>query len=858
MLSLLRAFLRSSRAPAKWVDRDLNRPLVPFFRKTVSRGPARLAVRGPGCDLTYGELNWQSDLLAQAIVARTKPGRKEPPLPVGICAGQNEHAILGIVACLKAGRPFVFLSPDDPPDRRHLIAKLAEVDLVIAGRGESAAAHQVARASASGIIDLADEIAPKPVPLRKSVPLPRPRAMRDLAIVFTSGQSGNPSGVRYSQRGLLHQVRYLARRCEITPSDRIAMIIPPSFGACLNDVFLALLTGATLYPLSLLKDPSRLRDWLGSRKITFCHCVPSVFRAMVRRTGADLRALRWLNLGGEPLFQTDLELLRSSFPPTMKVLSTYGATETAGTITDQVVESNSPSAEGRILAGIPIPGREVMIVDATGAPQPPGTPGEIVVRSACLSAGYFKDPETTARRFKDDPHHPGWRMYMTRDLGVMDAEGNLRHLGRLDDQVKVRGILVSPAAMEAVFRTIAGILDCAVVPCPSSIRLDAFLVSSNRDDFPDDDTLRDLLSSRLPRGLFPHQLHHLPALPRLANGKIDRENLRALAAEARKAIPTVDSGEPRCQLESTIRDIWRRLLDREHIGVYDNFYALGGDSLAAVSFQAELTAKLQIHLPAAALLGSQPTVAHVAEQIRHNYLLGKDRRGLLPALDSPIPALVQIRAGSTQAPVFFLPGGYGSEAELVLFARMTPHFSPDRAIYGFRATTLYQLEPTPGSVQEIAAHYLREMGDLGLHNPPVLVGHCVAGLVAFEMAAQWERTHGPGPRPQLILVESASRRSLQRRRTQANDAPGPAGSHPQFAEHYLSLLSDYVPGTYGGTARLLVSETFYEPEEPTLGWNDHVLGGVAVEKLLGNHFDLVRKNRDALGKTLARLVDSLD
>jgi amino acid adenylation domain-containing protein len=818
-------------------------------------------VRGQGCDLTYRDLDWQSDNLARTLLARTKAGKGEATPPAGICAGQNEQAIIGMLACLKAGRPFVFLSPDDPPKRRQLIARVAELDLVLAGRGGREAARQTAQSSESQIIDLTELAVEKSSSPRNALPLPSPQAGRDLAIVFTSGQSGQPSGVRRSQRSQLHQIRHLARRCAISPSDRIAMIIPPSFGACLNDVFLALLTGASLCPLSLLEDSSRLGDWLGIQGITYCHCVPSVFRAMARSTGTDLSALRWLKLGGEPLFETDLELLSAGFPPTVKVLSSYGSTETGGTITDQVLQSNTPCVEGRVLAGMPIPGKEVLIVDPQGIPQPPGTPGEIVVRSAYLASGYFKDPETDAERFTVDLHQPGLHRYKTRDLGVMDAEGNLRHLGRLDGQVKVRGIRINPAEIEVGFRSVQGILDCAVVPCPSSIRLHAFLVSSDRSELPDDEALRDLLSVRLPRGLFPHQLHHLPALPRLANGKTDREKLRALAAAARKAIPTTSSGEPRCELESTIRDIWRRVLDREHIGVYDNFYALGGDSLAAVSFQAELTSKLQMDLPAAALLGSQPTVAHVAEQIRHNYLLRKEHHGSLPALDSPIPALVQIRAGSSsspQAPVFFLPGGYGSEAELVLFARMTPHFSPDRAIYGFRATTLYQLEPSPGNVQAVAAHYLREMRDLGVNNPPVLVGHCVAGLVAFEMAAQWERTHGPGPRPQLILVESASRRGWRTRNRQPAPSPAPVVSHPQFAEHYFTLLSNYVPGTYEGTARLLVSETFYEPEDPTLGWKDHILGGVDVDQISGNHHDLVRKNRDALGKALGRMLQSLE
>ena len=353
MISRLLSLLSPWRSPDRWRDRDLGKPVADWFLSTADRHAKRPAVRCEGRDLTYGELRGKAENLAREL------NRVHASGPVAVCCGQNEYAVIAIVGILLAGRTTVFLSPDDPLARRQRILEVSRVRFVVV---ESPSVWPEDSDPGMSLIDLAS----LPVTVSAHEPLPVPDASADLALVFTSGQTGQPSGVRYAQRSQLHTVRHLARRCGIAPEDRIALTTSLNFGNAWNDLFLALLSGACLYPFSPTRNGgNRLAEWLGKESISYFHCVPSIFRTIAREDTvglARLTALRWLRLGGEPCRQSDFQLLRDRFPSSISVLLSYGITEVSGIIADRVLTSGSeiPADSGQdsvLSMGRPIPSR---------------------------------------------------------------------------------------------------------------------------------------------------------------------------------------------------------------------------------------------------------------------------------------------------------------------------------------------------------------------------------------------------------------------------------------------------------------------------------------------------------------------
>lgn len=826
MISRFRRLFWPRWSPQRWWDRDLEKPLAHWLIVAAEAHRDRPAVRCGDRDLTYGELLGKAENLAKELTRVPVAG------PVGVCCGQNEKAVIAIVGTLLAGRATVFFSPDDPPARRRRILQVSGVRLVVV---ETASIWPENSDSGMLLVDLSTLSDATPF----DDPLPTPDANADLAWVFTSGQTGQPSGVRHAQRSQLHTVRHLARRCGISPDDRIAWSASLSFGAAWNDLFLALLSGACLCPISPARsDRDRLTGWLDRESISYCHCVPSIFRSIAREERADLArltSLRWFRLGGEPFRHSDFRLLRDRFPASVNVLLSYGITESGGVIADQVVTAQTEipgetSLDLVFSMGRPIPGKEV-IIDKSG---------EIIVISRYLSSGYVQDDAKTADRFESISIPSEVRLFRTRDRGRIDVSGHLWHLGRLDGQFKWRGVRFDPAEIEIPLSSHPSVKDAAIVVVEGDSPLLAVcIVTKAGQPAPTLSEVRSQLAAHVAPRLFPNQVINLDCIPRQQNGKIDVDRLRELVQAARDTVPYVP---PRSELEDIVAGIWRRLLDRTDLSIYDDFFASGGDSLAAVNFQSDLSQRLGVEIPVAALLGDHPTVAHIVEQIQHSYHLWVRASAPVDGLEVAFPALVPIRKGGERPPIVFLPGGYGSEAELMLFVRLVPYLDPAHAVFGFRATTLYQMDPPPRNVGEIADRYLAELERAIPGAEPILVGNCVAGLVAFEMACRHDRPS------RLILIESASRFGWRRK-----GRPDPV-AHPPFAQFYYDLLREFRPGVYSGDAHLMIGESFHDPADPTLGWNLHITGKIAITPLSGNHHDSVREHRDALGRSLAGII----
>lgn len=841
--------LRGERSAGNWSSRDLEKGLLHHFRKVVRRHGDKVAVQRGAVSLPYLRLDRRSDRIARGLLSILDKAKEIPEeAPIAICCSHNENAVVSMLAVLKTGRSHVFLAPHDSTERREriLVKSRARIVLLQEGEFEHFATFESGPAGIRAVTigELENDL-----PMGNRCELSTD-PQRDFAISFTSGTTSEPKGVRRTQRALLHQVSYLANRCGLSERDRVAMIIPASFGSCANDIFAALLTGASLHTFSLAEEgTANLGTWLRSESITYCHCVPSVFRSILSNLGeeCELRDLRWFKLGGEPLFASDIERFRQSIGGKTRILHSYGASETGGTICAEEIAPSTELDDGALPVGKPIPGKLVTVCSDEGNRRDPGEIGKIVVTSRYLAAGYTGlDTDAGVESFT--PLRRGRTRFFSNDLGKFDDDGRLFLVRRFDGVVKLLGKRVDVNEVEQFFREQDSVSDCAAIVNHEKGRLDAFVAASENGDREElGRVLRQRLEMRDPRFELPIWIRVMERFPTKANGKVDRDELGRSGTESMDETVARREFPPRSDIEEFIFRVWSDLLDRDDFGIYDDFFSLGGDSLAAINFQTRLAEFIGFPVSAAVLFSRHRTIAELAEVICHESFKNEGSQSL--GIDfSP---LVEMRAGSDGAPVVFLPGGYGGEGEMMLFARMVPWLDECHPIFGLRATSLYRLENPVRSIREVAALYHRLLRNIFGSACPVLVGNCIAGPVAIELANHFRNDPELSVDPTVILIDSASRRGWFRQNT---------GSHPNGDQlpdsvcGYYRMLDDFSPTKYRGDLRLILTEAYRDEKTPRLGWDEIIDGEIRVEMAGGDHLGALRETGDQMGRQLAGAI----
>src|SRR5690606_19962160 len=333
---------------------------------------------------------------------------------------------------------------------------------------------------------------------------------------------GRPKGVVQSQRNVLHHIRTYASRLRITPHDRLSLLAAYGFDAAVMDIFGALLSGATLYPIDLRgEDANELPRLIERHGITVLHSTPTVFRHLTSQlTGAEnLSAVRLVVLGGEAATRHDLELFRRHFGPQARLINGYGPTECTLALQHVLDHAGEPArtTTGGLPIGRAVEGVRVLLLDQAGEPVETYAAGEIVLRSPYVALGYWKQPELTAAQFVTDPSgsEPGVRLYRTGDRARWLPDGTLEFLGRIDQQVKVRGYRIEPAEIETVLASTSGVSAAVVlaVTAEGSLAtsgtaeaLIAFVVPVSADEPVHTDELRRALQARLPRFMLPARI----------------------------------------------------------------------------------------------------------------------------------------------------------------------------------------------------------------------------------------------------------------------------------------------------------------------------------------------------------------
>jgi amino acid adenylation domain-containing protein len=620
--------------------------------------PDAVAVIFEGKTVTYGEL----DRSAARLACWLRNRGAGPESLVGLCLFRSPDMVVALLAVLKTGAAYVPLDPESPRSRLEQVIAGAEVKLVVTH--EALLTLLPARVEtlcldreAAYLQTLPDEVPSSPAD-------PAQLAY----VVHTSGSTGRPKGVATSHGGVANYLRYLRETYGLGPADTVLQLAGLPFDASVRDILGPLGSGARIVVVSgsRAKSPVALLAALRENHVTcILSIVPTLFRALLDAAPDEIAVpLRLVLVSGEPLLSADCIRARQVFGAGVVVVNQYGPTECTMTTTWFPVAG--PAGERAMVpAGRPIAGARVYLLNRRLVPVPAGAPGEVCIGGAGVTRGYLGVPGATAERFLPDPFSPspGSRLYRTGDLGRLLPDGNLEFLGRTDHQVKVRGVRVEPAEVEAVLFQHPDVKQMVVVGReirPGEMGLVAYYVPE-RQPGPQAGVLRSFAEASLPAAIVPAGFVRLDALPRTPNGKVDR-----------KALPSWDAADasregrykpPRTPVEELLAEVFASVLGIEQVGVEDDFFALGGHSLMAARAVAQISAALQIELPLQSIFDASAVsaLATVVERLRQG-----GTRSLFPPpapvpRDGPLPLsygqlrvwfLDQLRPGS---PAWILP-----------------------------------------------------------------------------------------------------------------------------------------------------------------------------------------------------------
>jgi len=417
-----------------------------------------------------------------------------------------------------------------------------------------------------------------------------------------------------SHRNVLHFVRNYTNSLHLSAGDRLSLIPSFSFSAAMMDIFGALVNGASLHPFDVSQDGlDNLAAWLIENEISVYHSVPTIFRHFVATLteGLAFPHLRLIDFGGEPVSRRDVELYRRHFSADCLLVNGLGATE-LNVIRQFVIDRQTDFFGDSVPVGYAVSETRILLLDENGEEVGYNQPGEMVIESRYLSPGYWRQPEQTQAVFKVAAD--GQRRYYTGDLGRLRPDGCLEHYGRKDLQVKVRGVRIEPAEIEAVLLDQESVKDAAVIAQDNASgekMLVAYLVAKDPAVAFPVDALRQTLLEKLPPSMLPSEFVLLPAMPLTPTGKIDR---RSLSAPEKTAQPEDEYLAPRTPMETTLVQIAQDVLKVDRVGINDSFFGLGGDSLLAAQFVSRVRSVCQVELPFRVLF-RMPTIAKIAAYI---------------------------------------------------------------------------------------------------------------------------------------------------------------------------------------------------------------------------------------------------
>ncbi|HEU4629064.1 MAG TPA: amino acid adenylation domain-containing protein, partial [Gemmatimonadaceae bacterium] len=613
-----------------WNATDTTRPpegcVHELFAAQAARTPDVVAVVQGDRRLSYGELDRRANQLAHHL-GRLGVGRGAL---VALWMERSPELVVALLGVLKAGAAYVPLDRTSPPARvRFMLADTqARVILTQASLAASLPEH---RAAVLALDRDWPAIAAEP----DHAPVSAATCDDAAYVIYTSGSTGTPKGVVVPHRGLVNYLTWCVAAYDVAAGRGAPVHSPISFDLTITSLFAPLLVGRTTELADERDDVEALAQLLRRQggfslvKITPAH-LDLLARQLLPAEAAD-RA-RVLVIGGEALLREHVTFWQANAPDT-RLVNEYGPTETVVGCCVHEVPPDGPATRA-VPIGRPIANTRLYVLDRRMQPVPIGVHGELYVGGAGVAHGYLNQPGLTAERFVPDPFatRPGARLYRTGDLARYLADGTLEYLGRVDDQIKIRGHRIELGEIEAALGQHPAVREAAVLVREDPVRgreLVAY-VDADGEPAPTAQELRTFLASVVPGYMIPSAWVYPPSWPLTANGKVDRHALAALDA-ATSSAPTDVFVEPRTETERLLAGIWREVLGVTRVGVHDDFFALGGHSLLATQLVARIQHALGVELPVRSVFEA-PTIDVLARAVEARASMAEAEPTLEPIL----------------------------------------------------------------------------------------------------------------------------------------------------------------------------------------------------------------------------------
>jgi len=873
-------------------DYPSNTCIHQLFEAQAEQTPNAVAAVFGSEQLTYRELNHRANQLAHYLQGLGVG----PETCVGICVERSLDILVGLLGILKAGAAYLPLDPAYPQERLTFMLEDAQVPVLLTQQPqvEKLPAHRakvvcldtdwdaINRESQENLISsvTADNLA---------------------YVMYTSGSTGRPKGVSVIHRGVVRLVKG-ANYANLAAEEVFLQLAPISFDASTLEIWGSLLNGARLVIFSP-HTPSlgELGQVIQQYQITTLWLTTGLFHVMVDERLEDLKPLRQLLAGGDVLSVPHVQKFLQKIGD-CKLINGYGPTENT-TFTCCYPITEPDQLGNSVPIGRPITNTQVYVLDSHQRPVPIGVPGELYIGGDGLARGYLNRPDLTEEKFLQNPFsdEPGTRLYKTNDLARYLPNGNIEFLGRIDNQVKVRGFRIELGEIEAVLAQYPTVKE-AVVTARKDISGNTSLVAyivSHPEQASTIDELRRFLKQKLPDYMVPGAFVLLEALPLTANGKVDRRALPAPDQIMKESENTFVA--PRNELELQLTQIWEKVLGVHPISVKDNFFDLGGHSMLAARLFAQIEKKLGRNLPLANLFQA-PTIEELASifsQQGYSSEPNKSTTKLQSAsnllnhsgLSSRCSSLIVIQPNGSKPPLFCIHVlGRG----LKFYRPLANHLGLEQPLYGLAAQIMDKKYAPPNRVEDLAAHYIKEMRILQPDGPYFLAGVSFGGSVAFEMAQQlvaqgqkvallalldthtsealkqissrellsahWSNFLQLGPTYVLKKAKDNVKGKIQSFNDKLNHSLNEIGckfyigigrplpNHLQdftFQQENIQASRNYVPQVYPGQVALfrstdqIIGVSSYA--DPLLGWGELAAGGLEFHEVPGTHLGMLQE-----------------
>ncbi|QNI03770.1 non-ribosomal peptide synthase/polyketide synthase [Halomonas sp. SH5A2] len=557
-------------------------PIHRLIENRVEITPEATAVVFEDQSLSYAELNARANRLAHYLIGL---GVK-PETRVGIAMERSIEMVVVLLGILKAGGAYVPLDPDYPSDRLAYMVEDSGIELLLI---QQHLHESLPVTDGLGIVELDQLDIAHHVSTNPAVAL---HGEHLAYVIYTSGSTGRPKGAANRHHALTNRLQWMQEAYDLTADDAVLQKTPFSFDVSVWEFFWPLMQGARLVmaPPGTHRDPEQLVELIRTHNITTLHFVPSMLQAFLAHGEVEAcTSLTRLVCSGEAL-PAELQNQVLVRLPHTALYNLYGPTEAAIDVTHWTCQDDG---RNQVAIGQPIAGIRTYVLDSDLNMAPPGVAGELYLGGIGLARGYLHRPDLTAERFIADPFAQGERLYRTGDMVRWRNDGQLEYLGRLDHQVKIRGLRIELGEIEAELLSQPEVREAVVVAQegPSGSRLVAYVVPNANTEL-DTAALREALGKRLPEYMVPGVVVLLEALPLSPNGKVDRKALPE---------PELTSGDahepPQGEVEAGLASIWSQVLGVEWVGRHDNFFELGGHSLAVLQVQAGIEERFDVRLP---------------------------------------------------------------------------------------------------------------------------------------------------------------------------------------------------------------------------------------------------------------------